>query len=277
MIYIVSAGAALLTTVCLYLYLLKTGYFVMNGDAHASLAEENIVLPDTEDPDEEEDNKEVPEENDAEEGPQKEKKDKTEEEKTVKEELTGFYTRGQIMLILPIFFIITLVSNYLMYTYTVESSHPRPLFFAKMAIMCGITGAAALTDFKRRKIPNALIACGAVSRGIIYVLEFIFDRDEILFTLKNDLIGFLLGFVMLFVVAIISKGGIGYGDVKLFGVLGVMAGSTGLYMTLLISLIINSVTALGLMAAKKKTIKSTLPMAPFIYAAFVVVCILGLC
>ena len=67
MIYIVSAGSALLTTVCLYLYLLKTGYFVMNGDAHASLAEENIVLPDTEDPDEEEDNKEVPEENDAEE------------------------------------------------------------------------------------------------------------------------------------------------------------------------------------------------------------------
>ena len=286
MIYIYSVAAALLTTGLMYGFLVKKGYFVLKEGEHAPLSEENIELPGNDDTTEkqEENSEETEKEETSEEKEEAEEKDeKKDSDKDKKEEKekideNGFYNKNQSFILTGVFFVIALLVNYLMYTYTVVvPEQPHPFFFVKVALTIGITGAAAITDYKRRKILNEFIAFGAITRAVIYVLEFIFERATFLYVLKNDIIGFLLGFVLLFVVALISRGGIGYGDVKLFGVIGVMVGSTGLYTTLLLSLVINSIAALGMIAAKKKTFKSTLPMAPFIYAAFIVVCVLGLC
>lgn len=187
------------------------------------------------------------------------------------------YNKKQAIVITGVFFLFSFLINYLLYTYTVVmNEYPMPFLFAKMAIMNGIIGCAALTDQKRHKIPNLLILFGLVSRLIIYILEFIWAREIFFIVLKNDGIGFLIGFVLLFIIAVITKGGIGFGDVKLFGVLGLMAGSGGVFITLFLSLALNSVTALILIGMKKKTMKSKMPMAPFIYAGYALVCIIGL-
>lgn len=265
MIYIYSVGAALLLTALMMIYLIKSGYFDMKKSNVPALRKQQVAIPDGG----------TQGENAA--GESDGEEETAESDETQLPEPPAVYSRRQALLLTEAFFVLSVVLNYLVYIYTVVMpERSQPFLFVKMAIMNAVIGAAALTDYKRRKIPNALIIFGLICRAVIYILEFIFTRDTFLFTLKNDGLGFLLGFVVLFVVALISHGGIGYGDVKLFGVLGLMAGSSGVFTTIFVSLVINSVCALGLIAAKKKTFKSSLPMAPFIYAGFVIVSILGL-
>ena len=232
MLYIISAGTALVLTLILTLYLLKYGVIVLRSKK----------APDSED----------------------------------SSQSLLCYTVTQSMLLIAAVFIMSTIVNIFLYTYTIKSEQPKMFLFVKIAIVYVITAGAAITDLKRKKIPNPLILFGLASRLIIYVCEFISDSESFLQILKNDVIGFCLGFVFLFIVAVLSKGGIGYGDVKLFGVIGIMVSPGGVFITLLASLIINCIGAVGLIAAKKKTIKSTLPMAPFIWAGFTLVCILGM-
>lgn len=257
MIYICSVFISLFFTVLISVYMVKTRYF-QTGII------DNII-----------DRKDYSKQEIA--GQMNEEEIVVGEKNVDNDEDKGFYKKHHAKIIMCVFFIISFVINYLVYSYTITlKEESNPFLFAKMAIMNGIIACAALTDYKRHKIPNHLIAFGLIARLIIYILEFIFEKGVFFQTLKNDGLGFLLGFVMLFIIAVISKGGIGYGDVKLFGVLGLMAGSGGVFTTIFISLLINSVFALIMIATKKKTLKSALPMAPFIYVGFSIVCIIGL-
>ena len=253
MIYIYSSLASLLVTCFLSAYLFKTKYFTMN------------TVPFSPPPKEDDTDEET------------EKGVKQAGEETLVPSTDAYYEKKYSIIIPILFFVISTVIYYLVYSYTVSlKEYPLPLLFVKIVIMNGIVGCAAITDHKRKKIPNLLILAGLISRLIIYVLEFIFYRDLFMSVLKNDGLGFLIGFVMLFVIAVITRGGIGFGDVKLFGIIGLSVGSAGVFNILFLTLIINSIAAITLMAMKKKTIRSTMPMAPFIWLSSSIICILGL-
>lgn len=191
---------------------------------------------------------------------------------------TAVYDRSTSVMLTAIFGVVSLAVYYLLYSYCLpgyENIADKPFLYVKMVAMFFICAAAALTDYKRQIIPNLLILTGLGIRIVIYVLEFVYERDSFMSTLKNDGIGFLLGFVSLFVIAVIARGGLGFGDVKLFGVMGIMAGPAGMVITLILSLVLCSIASVILMAMHKKTIKSKLSMAPYIFAAFLTVCLLG--
>jgi len=188
------------------------------------------------------------------------------------EDIPERYNRRQSIIMMIVFFILSLCLSYIIFTYTAGNYY----LYAKLSILNGIIAAAAITDFKSSKIPNELIIFGICARIVIYVAEFILARSAFWRVLKNDFFGFLIGFVFLFLVAVITKGGIGYGDVKLFGIIGILSGSAGVAVILFLSLLINSIVAIVLLILKRKTLKSTLPMAPFIYMGFFLACILGM-
>nr|WP_027964170.1 A24 family peptidase [Halalkalibacillus halophilus] len=79
--------------------------------------------------------------------------------------------------------------------------------------------------------------------------------------------GALLGFGILLIIAIVSKGGMGGGDIKLFGVLGLVLGIQGVLLTLMLSALLGSIVGLMLIATGK--VKRGMPMAfgPFIAVA----------
>ncbi len=128
---------------------------------------------------------------------------------------------------------------------------------------------AAVVDMKRKIIPNILIICGIVFRVLIYVYEFVSGAD-MKTILINDLIGSLIGFVFLGLVSVISKGALGFGDAKLFGIIGMTAGSFCTYSTLLISLVISLAVSLISIIAKKMDRKASFPFGPCIAAGYVV-------
>ncbi|MCF6138104.1 prepilin peptidase [Pseudalkalibacillus berkeleyi] len=83
-------------------------------------------------------------------------------------------------------------------------------------------------------------------------------------------LGSIIGFSLLFLIAVISKGGMGGGDIKLFAVLGLFFGWKGILLILFLASLIGSVIGIILMILKKVERKQHVPFGPFIVlAAFI--------
>lgn len=144
------------------------------------------------------------------------------------------------------------------------------LTFLKLFGLMPILALAGCIDYKKKIIPNYLVLSGIAFRAILYLLEFFLSKWEVRDILINDAIGLGIGFGVLLIAALVSKGAVGFGDVKLFAVVGLCAGAIGTYYTLLFSLITSVIVSLFLIALKRKTRKESIPFAPCIafgYAA----------
>jgi leader peptidase (prepilin peptidase) / N-methyltransferase len=76
--------------------------------------------------------------------------------------------------------------------------------------------------------------------------------------------GGLLGFLFLLLLAILSKGGIGGGDIKLMGVLGLVLGFQGAFLTLMIASVVGLVIGVTGILMKKFTRKTAIPFGPYL-------------
>ena len=130
---------------------------------------------------------------------------------------------------------------------------------------------AGIIDSKRRIIPNLLIISGLVFRIAIYIYEIAGPTDDLMTVLTNDLIGFAIGFVFLAVVSLLSKGALGFGDAKLFGIIGLVSGSFCTYSTLFVSLVISTVVSLINISRKKMGRKDAFPFGPCIAVGYMFV------
>ena len=145
--------------------------------------------------------------------------------------------------------------------------------FVKFSVITLIIASAATIDLRTRRIPNVLIAFGLAVRVIMYVVELVFFSEDVLSIFINDMIGFAIGFGILFLAAIISKGSVGFGDVKLFAVIGLFGGAILTYSTLLAALIFNTIASVVIIIVKKKNRKTAIPFGPAIFAGYLI----GLC
>ncbi|MDM8539594.1 A24 family peptidase [Desulfococcaceae bacterium HSG9] len=88
-------------------------------------------------------------------------------------------------------------------------------------------------------------------------------------TLKDSLIGLLIGGGSLWAVAFIyklvtGKDGMGGGDIKLLAMMGVLIGWQGVLFTIFISSAIGTVTGLAVMLVQKGNLKLAVPFGPFL-------------
>ncbi|MEH6938887.1 prepilin peptidase [Bacillus sp. JJ664] len=80
----------------------------------------------------------------------------------------------------------------------------------------------------------------------------------------NSIVGAVGAFIVLFFIAIVSNGGMGGGDVKLFGVLGLVLGWKLILITFMIACFIGTVFGLASMKAGKVEKRNPIPFGPFI-------------
>jgi len=138
------------------------------------------------------------------------------------------------------------------------------LEFAKFAVLASLLIAITVVDLERQEIPDELIVFGLIA-GLLYNLYHI----------KTDMIpgilGFLAGGGLFLLIAIISNGAMGGGDIKLMAVLGLFFGWKLVLLIAFISFVIGAVISIALMAAKTKGLKDNIPFGPFIaLSAFIV-------
>ena len=177
------------------------------------------------------------------------------------------FSGTKLILIITICFIVAMVLQISLYKNTTTVS------FIKLYVLFVIVASAAIIDYKRRIIPNALIIFGLVFRIGVYAYE-IFSKADIKSILINDAIGLAVGFGLLAVVSLLTKGSVGFGDAKLFGVIGIIGGSFCTYSTLLVSLIVSTVVSLIGLARKKIGRKDSIPFGPCIAIGYVIVLLL---
>lgn len=177
------------------------------------------------------------------------------------------YRGKNVILITMICFAVALAVQISLYKNTVTIN------FVKLYGLLLIVLSAGIIDAKRRIIPNVLVLAGLIFRLLIYIYEFVYV-DAIKDVIINDLIGFAIGFVLLALVSLVSKGSLGFGDAKLFGVIGITAGSFCTYSTLLVSLVISTVVSVVNIARKKMGRKDSFPFGPCIAAGYVIVVLL---
>lgn len=88
-------------------------------------------------------------------------------------------------------------------------------------------------------------------------------------------IGGAVGFGLALLVVLISRGGMGWGDVKMAALIGLVVGFPLVFFTLIMAAIIGGIVAVILLLLKKKKRKETIPFGPSLSVATIVTLIWG--
>ena len=91
----------------------------------------------------------------------------------------------------------------------------------------------------------------------------------------NAALGGGVGFAVFLVIAIVSRGGMGWGDVKLVALIGLVVGFPLVLFSVILGAILGSIVALALMIAKKRGFRETLPFGPFLALAAMITLLWG--
>ena len=153
---------------------------------------------------------------------------------------------------------------------TQEQKHLRTAILIQDLLLWEGTFCLMLTDVRVKKIPNAVTLLLLLIRCVFLAWDILIEHADAKFEILHSLFGMFVGGTFILVCMMVSKGGIGAGDLKLFAVIGLYFGFQGLFQIMLYSLLLSSVWSIGLLLFRKAKLKSTLPMAPFILAGLTV-------
>lgn len=93
-----------------------------------------------------------------------------------------------------------------------------------------------------------------------WVIAFVYSP----YPLRDSLLGAVVGFGGMFLIYLAARGGMGLGDVKLAGVMGLYLGLRFVLLALLLAFISGAVAGLLLLITNKKGRKDALPFGPFL-------------
>lgn len=142
----------------------------------------------------------------------------------------------------------------------------HPFFFVCAAFLPALI-VVSFIDAAHREIPDRI----NLYILIIGCLAMIFSRET---SIPERLIGFIAVSLPLLVAAVVSKGGMGPGDIKLAAVAGLVVGWKLALFALLVGSVAGAVFGLAYAAATRKGLKAAIPFGPFLSAGF---CLAALC
>ncbi|SOC38249.1 prepilin peptidase [Ureibacillus acetophenoni] len=91
----------------------------------------------------------------------------------------------------------------------------------------------------------------------------------------DSLLGPVVGFTVLFLVALLSKGGMGGGDIKLFFLIGLALGTIGTLVTLFFASVIGMIVGIVILKVRGQDRKQPIPFGPSIALAAIIVYFYG--
>ena len=124
-----------------------------------------------------------------------------------------------------------------------------------MVVFFAVLITAALIDLKEGIIPDEIILTGILLGAPLILLSGV---------LINGLLGFTCAGLFFLLIAYLSRGGMGGGDIKLAALMGFYLGTPNIIAAVFISFITGGVASLILLAQKRKGMKDPLPFGPFL-------------
>lgn len=163
--------------------------------------------------------------------------------------------------------VLNLLLNYLIF----QQQEYNWLMIWNFIAVSTVVWIAGVIDLQCHKIPNQVLLFGIVGRILFLTLTLFFFREEFLLQLLMSVAGGIASLLVMLLLSIISKQGIGYGDVKLYACIGWYLGLLDTYYVLFYAVLIAALYAAYVLLAKKGTRKTRIPFGPFTYLGFALV------
>jgi len=140
--------------------------------------------------------------------------------------------------------------------------------FVKYLFLCLLLMVVFFIDLEHYIIPNSLVIIGLIG-GIVLNIA----AGDVGFI--SALIGMLVTSGFLLIVALVSRGGIGGGDIKLAAVTGLFLGWPLGPLSLFLGILAAGILAIFLLLLKKKGRKDPIPFGPFIVLGTIIAAFYG--
>ena len=178
-----------------------------------------------------------------------------------------------------------------------QASVPRRLFWVELAtalifaLLCWHYGLSAelgvtifyaclfivifVVDLEQGLILNKVVYPGMVVALLLALLPRPWLTQWIVTGIANAAIGGAIGFALFLLIAIASRGGMGWGDVKLAALIGLATGFPLVFFSIIMGAILGGIVALALVIAKKRKRRQTIPFGPFLAVAAMITLLWG--
>ena len=129
---------------------------------------------------------------------------------------------------------------------------------------------AAVGDIKTKHIPNTLVLAMLAVWVCVAAFHLLFDTHSAIPMIINSLLGFAVSGTMFLLVYLLSRKGLGGGDVKFMAAAGLYLGAGGSLTAIFIGTTLAALVGLALVLLKKLGRKDAFPLVPFLYAGILV-------
>jgi len=128
---------------------------------------------------------------------------------------------------------------------------------------------AMIIDIKTKRVPNKLVLVMTAGWVFMMVVLLLLDIESGVTSLIDSMYGLLTGGGLFLLVYLISRKGLGGGDVKFMAAAGLYLGFTGTIPAILYGTVIAAITGLVLVMLKKIGRKDTMPLIPFLFIGII--------
>jgi len=150
------------------------------------------------------------------------------------------------------------------------AAHPLDAYFWQHVFFIAVLAVASLIDLHDYIIPNELVLFSLVV-GLAMLFIIPYPSKPWL----HALLGAAAAFGFLLLLALLARGGMGMGDVKLGAVIGLFLGLFWVPMGLIIAFLLGGVVGVGLLALKLKGRKDQIPFGPYLALGAIITAIYG--
>lgn len=164
---------------------------------------------------------------------------------------------------------IGLMAEFYMFSYGI-------LKIARCLILLAALFGIAWIDWNEKRIPNKILILLLEIRVVLLILEWIVYPEYGGALLLFAVSGMMLGGGMFLLAGLISRGGLGMGDVKLFAVAGSYMGGGSILAAAFLSVLASAVYSVIMLLLKRIKLKEEIPFAPFILIGIMLTMALGM-
>ena len=192
-----------------------------------------------------------------------EKEEENKEEKKEEEKKESFWKKNIKVLIATVVALAALLVITSPYVYKNDFDHlMTPMRW--VTIYWG-TFLCAVVDIREKKIPNKIVAALFLILLVFIIFNLFQDFSMWKSILGVTALGALIGGGIMFVAMVISRKGVGMGDVKMYLAIGAYVGSREIINTMFFAIFSAAIAGAVLLLTRKASLKDSVPMAPFAF------------
>jgi prepilin signal peptidase PulO-like enzyme (type II secretory pathway) len=122
-------------------------------------------------------------------------------------------------------------------------------------------------DLEQGLILNKVVYPGMVVAFLLALYPWPWLTQSVGMRVAYAALGGGIGFTLFLLIALVSRGGMGWGDVKLAALIGLATGFPLVFLAIIMGAILGGIVAVALVIAKRRKRRETIPFGPFLALA----------